>query len=589
MSPEQARGLDLDARSDVWSLGVVLHEMATGEFPGADTSDLPPELLRVIFKALETVRDRRYQSADELCADLKHVQRHTNSARPGGFGTRRLAMAAVLMAALAALVGVTWMMGGNRVAGTTGVQQSIAVLPFDNVSGDGDIDYLRLALADEVATALSSTQALAVRPMASSRRFAGGEGSPQEAGRQLRVDRIVIGHFSMDQSDLRVTVEAVVVDDNRLLWRDTIAAKASDSIALREGLTSRVRYGLLPALGAGTSTGTPSRPRNADAYATFLKSLALSNDPGPNREAIAMLERASTIDPDHADTWASLGRRYYDEGQYGAGGSEAFLRSEAALRQALTLDPDHVPAAMRLLGLQVDAGRLEDGYEIARRLVARHPDSGTAHFALAYVLRYGGLHEESGRECDEAISRDPTNPLFRTCSATFIQLGRYERALDFVRLDSGSEWSRLVTRWVYERLGRRDDAREQHRQQSPGYPPGLVPASFHDFITRCFSGASPTGARRLSDDDVRTFLTLRDSEPLYFLAGDLAYCGDSAAALRLLRDSIMRNYCASSAIEIDPAFAAIRNTVEYGELLGAARACRTRFRDHIGAKTRRSH
>jgi hypothetical protein len=116
----------------------------------------------------------------------------------------------------------------------------------------------------------------------------------------------------------------------------------------------------------------------------------------------------------------------------------------------------------------------------------------------------------------------------------------------------------------------------------------LVPASFHDFITRCFSGASPTGARRLSDDDVRTFLTLRDSEPLYFLAGDLAYCGDSAAALRLLRDSIMRNYCASSAIEIDPAFAAIRNTVEYGELLGAARACRTRFRDHIGAKTRRS-
>jgi serine/threonine protein kinase len=588
MSPEQARGLDLDARSDVWSLGVVLHEMATGELPGADTSDLPPELLRVIFKALETVRDRRYQSADELCADLKHVQRHTNSARPVGFGTRRLAMAAVLMAALAALVGVTWMMGGNRVAGTTGVQQSIAVLPFDNVSGDGDIDYLRLALADEVATALSSTQALAVRPMASSRRFAGGEGSPQEAGRQLRVDRIVMGHFSMDQSDLRVTVEAVEVDDNRLLWRDTIAAKASDSIALREGLTSRVRYGLLPALGAGTSTGTPSRPRNADAYATFLKSLALSNDPGPNREAIAMLERASTIDPDHADTWASLGRRYYDEGQYGAGGSEAFLRSEAALRQALTLDPDHVPAAMRLLGLQVDAGRLEDGYEIARRLVARHPDSGTAHFALAYVLRYGGLHEESGRECDEAISRDPTNPLFRTCSATFIQLGRYERALDFVRLDSGSEWSRLVTRWVYERLGRRDDAREQHRQQSPGYPPGLVPASFHDFITRCFSGASPTGARRLSDDDVRTFLTLRDSEPLYFLAGDLAYCGDSAAALRLLRDSIMRNYCASSAIEIDPAFAAIRNTVEYGELLGAARACRTRFRDHIGAKTRRS-
>ena len=176
--------------------------------------------------------------------------------------------------------------------------------------------------------------------------------------------------------------------------------------------------------------------------------------------------------------------------------------------------------------------------------------------------------------------------MFRTCSATFIQLGRYDRALDFVRLDSGSEWARLVTRWVYQRLGRRDDAREQHRQQSPGYPRGLVPASFHGFIARCLSGAVPTGAGRLSDDDVRTFLTLRDSEPLYFFAGDLAYCGDSAAALRLLRESIPRNYCASSAIEIDPMFAAIRNSAEYGELLGAARACRTRFRDHVRAKTR---
>jgi serine/threonine protein kinase len=595
MSPEQARGLDLDARSDVWSLGVVLYEMATGRLPFADDdarvafdahrSELPPKLLRIICTALETVRDLRYASGAELCADLKLAQRETAS--PASLGRGRLALAAIVALVVVALVAIP-LVHGTRVAGITGVQQAVAVLPFDNVGGDGTFDYLRLALADEVATALSSTPSLAVRPMASSRRFAGGESSPQDAGRQLGVGRIVTGHFSMQQSELRLTVEAVDVDSNRLLWRDTVAAGAADSIALRDKLTSRIRDGLLPALGAGAPTASHVRPRNADAYAGYLKSLAISSDPGPNREAIAMLERASTIDPDHADTWASLGRRYYDEGQYGSGGNEAFRRSEAALRQALALEPDHIPAAVALLVLQIDAGRLQDGYDIARRLVARRPDSGEVHFALSTVLRYGGLQEDAARECDEAISRDPTNPGFRTCSATFIQLGRYDRALDFVRLDSGSEWSRLVTRWVYQRLGRRDDAREQHRQQSPNYPPGLVPASFHGFVARCLSGTVPAAADRLSEDDVRTFLSLRDSEPLYFFAGDFASCGDSAAALRLLRESIPRNYCASWAIETDPVFAAIRGSAGYGELLDAARACRSRFRDYVRARTRTS-
>jgi hypothetical protein len=90
----------------------------------------------------------------------------------------------------------------------------------------------------------------------------------------------------------------------------------------------------------------------------------------------------------------------------------------------------------------------------------------------------------------------------------------------------------------------------------------------------------------LSEDDVRTFLILRDSEPLYFFASDLAYCGDSAAALQLLRESILRNYCATSAIEIDLAFAPIRNSAEYSEVLDAAWACRSRFRDYVRAKTR---
>jgi TolB-like protein len=618
MSPEQARGLDLDARSDVWSFGVVLYEMATGALPFAENGtatafdpdrdvnlaargrhhrELPPELLGIICNALQTLRDRRYPSAAELCADLKSVQRETASRRQGEVeakprsGRRAasarpgwLAGAVIVAIGLGALVVGVPLMRGNRPPVLAAVQETVAVLPFENVNGDADIDYLRLALADEIATALSWTPALAVRPLAASRQFVGSGVNPQHAGRQLHAAGIVTGHFSRHQSELRVTVEAIDVDGNRLLWRDTIAAPANDSIALRDRLTSRIREGLLPALGVGARAASDGGPRNAEAYALYLRSLAGSNDPKPNREAIAMLERASSIDPDHADTWVSLAQRYYDDGHYGGGGREALRQAEAAARQALALDPNHTTAVVRLFGLQVEAGRLRDGYDSAVKLVAHRPDSGETHYALSYVLRYGGLLEESARECEEAVARDPTNPLFRSCAQPFMLLGRYDRALDFVRLDAGSEWARLVTRLIYQRMGRRHEAREQHEALTPEYLRELAPDMFYELLARCLGGAPVERQGQLSDLDVRTFLTIReDPEPLYFWASDLAYCGHTAAAVQLLRESIRRNNCAASAIETDPMFNAIRGSAEYVELLRAAHACRSRFTEHVRA------
>ena len=376
------------------------------------------------------------------------------------------------------------------------------------------------------------------------------------------------------------------MDGNRLLWRETIAAPSADSIALRDRLTARIRDGLLPALGTAAPPTAHSRPRNAEAYALYLKSLALATDPGPTREAITMLERASSLDPDHADTWAVLGLRYYTEGHYGGGGREGLRRAEAAYRQALALEPTHTAAASQLISLQVEAGRLQDGYDSAVKLVAQRPESAEAHFALSYVLRYGGRMEDSARACEQAVARDPTNPRLRTCAAAFMLLGRYDRALDFIRLDSGSELSRGVTRLIYQRMDRRADAREEHREFSPEYLRRVAPESFHGLLTRCLSGPAPERRERLSDDDLRRFLTVRnDPEPLYLWAGDLAYCGDTAGALRLLRESIRRNYCGAAAIETDPMFAALRGEAEYGELLGAARACRARFSEHVRAST----
>src|ERR1039458_3980831 len=249
--------------------------------------------------------------------------------------------------------------------------------------------------------------------------------------------------------------------NNRTLWRDTLNVAAPDMIAMRGQITAKVRQGLVPALGAGVDSGeTETRPSNEEAYDLYLRSLARPHDPGPNKEAIPMLERAVGLDPSYAPAWGNLGRRYYLDSQYGGGGEASFQKSNAALERALALDPNLSIANGQIIANRVERGDLVQAYKDAQDFLKRQPKNATAHFVTGYVLRYAGLLDESARECEDALSLDPGNYLFRACSFTFGEMGNEERAMDFIRLDAGSNFFNANVLRILAREGKLAEVRQ---------------------------------------------------------------------------------------------------------------------------------
>ena len=178
-------------------------------------------------------------------------------------------------------------------------KNTIAVLPLQNMNGDISVEFLRFALADEISNTLTYTRTLDVRPSAMTRKFVGNDVDPQQAGKEVHVANVITGHFLKQGDRLLITLEAIRVEGNKLLWQTNVTAPAQDLIALQSQMSARIRQELLPAMGvAGGFLDTGTRPKNAEAYDLYLHSLALPHDAGPNKDAIAVLEHVVEVDPD---------------------------------------------------------------------------------------------------------------------------------------------------------------------------------------------------------------------------------------------------------------------------------------------------
>jgi eukaryotic-like serine/threonine-protein kinase len=617
MSPEQARSEDLDVRSDIFSFGVVLYEMATGKKPFTGTNvvmtlhavinetPLPPrsinpavptELEAIIGKAMEKDRNLRYKNATEMKSDLVKLQRAADPTLWNGLrqasglhvvthafqksSSKPYWVIAGLAAALLMTVVAagTWFFkhGAPTVKAST---QTIAVLPLQNISNDTESAFLRFALADEIENALTHAHMLEVRPSTATQKYATGDPEPSKAGRELGVGTVLAGHFVRQDKTVQVTLEAVDVKDNRVIWTGQFSSPMDNLISLQNQMAAKVRQELVPALGlAGGAVETSSVPANREAYEAYLRTLAIPREVKSNKDAIAILEHVVTLDPKYAPAWEVLGRRYYFDSIYSDGGEAGYQRSNAAYHRALLLEPGRVGAAGLLAAQEAEGGNLDRAYVDARALVQKRPDAAYAHFSLAYVLRYAGRLDEAQSECDKALAID-ANYNWRSCALAFAEAGKAGRAMQFLGQDAGSEWSNGVRVSVLMRQGKLSEARQAAPQmtENPMWMRGLVEA--------CLDKApSAVDIHRLAEQAENELLEKQNPEMKYHQGTILAFCGEKEIAFEFLRRSVAGNYCAHQALQSDPLLAGVRGNAEFHQIVQAARECQQKFEVAQGMK-----
>ncbi len=461
MSPEQARAKDLDARTDLFSFGVVLYEMATGTLPfqgGSvaeifksilDATPVPavrfnPEvsadLQRILDKALEKDRTLRYQSAADLRTDLARLKRDSDSGRLPSASTviagtpaaavsssipaavvpassrKKIAagIAAVLLVVISA-VAVYFLRQRSEIRKIN----SIAVLPFVNATSDSANEYLSDGLTESLIGTLSQVPDLRVLARSTVFRFKTNQDDPRQIGQSLQVSAVLTGRITQHGDDLHIHAELVDSADGSELWGSHYECKPADVTQVQgqitRDLSTRLRHidsNVSSKLGsAGTS--------NPEAYRLYLEGRQLwyGRTPTGLKKSIDLFKQAIAADPNYALAYAGLADTYNIASGYGIGVSslQGEMLADEAARRAIELD-DSLPEAHTALAFALANSRKwsEAGSEF-RRALDLNPNSATAHYfyAIGYLAPENRL-DEALAQYRTALSLDPLSSIVNT-------------------------------------------------------------------------------------------------------------------------------------------------------------------------------
>jgi TolB-like protein/Tfp pilus assembly protein PilF len=405
MSPEQARGEPVDARTDVFSFGAVLYEMATGRqaFHARNTAEglelllngqpqppeslnpaVPAELCRVIEKALQKDRKARYQSAGELVAELKRLKREVELGRTAAFD-------------------------GRGAAATLG---SLAILPFENTAGDPEAEYLCEGVPEGLINSLSALLGLRVMAHSTVSRYKGRSVEPQKAGRELGVAAVLCGRVSLRGGALVITAELLDVERGWQLWGERYNRRTDDLPAVEEEIVREITRKLkLRVTGEQDKRLARRAAHNPAAHHAYLAGRYHWNKWTPEGflAAIGHYERAIAADPGSALGYAGLADGFNLLGLYALRApKDAFPQAEAAALKALSLDPD-LAEAHSALGTARFFHEWDWPAASAdfRRALELNPGYAWGHHGYSSALSAMGRHEEAIAEARTALETDP--------------------------------------------------------------------------------------------------------------------------------------------------------------------------------------